>query len=128
MSGAKIKLLREIKTEGDDADKLAPQQKVIYDVLAGYGVGKEIDRDEVVKQVEAGGKLTTKQDPARVVSYYMQAFAKAGIAEMIKAPPAEKPAKEPKAAKGDKAEAKGKSPADAEKKPEKKDAGASAAD
>lgn len=114
MSGHKLKLIREVRED----EKLAPQQKVIYARLLNVGVGKEVDREQFVKDLESSGELTTKQSVDRVVSYYMQAFAKDGIAEVIKPEPAPKAEKEPKAKKSEGAS---KSPADsAETKPAKK--------
>jgi hypothetical protein len=106
--GDKIKLLREITPD----DKLAPQQRVFTDVLTKVGVGKEIDRDELLKRVAADGKLVTRQTPERILGYYIPKFVDAGIFELIKAP------KAPKAEKAEKP-AKEKTPAEAPKKPEK---------
>lgn len=105
--GDKIKLLREITPD----DKLAPQQRVFTDVLTKVGVGKEIDRDELLKRVAADGKLVTRQTPERILGYYIPKFVDAGIFGLIKAPKAPKPAAEKPA--------KEKTPAEAPKKPEK---------
>lgn len=92
MSGHRIKLLREVKVDDKD-EKLAPQEKVIYDALLAKGLNKEIDRDSFVEELEKSGKLTTRQETGRVVSYYLQHLTKIGVAESIK------PAPEPKAEK-----------------------------
>lgn len=103
--GDKIKLLRAITAD----DKLAPQQRVFTDEMTKVGVGKEIERDELVKRVVAGGKLVTRQTPERILGYYIPKFQEAGILELIKAPKAAKPAAEKPA----------KSPAAAPEKPAK---------
>lgn len=105
---SKIKLLRVAKED----EKIAPQARVFYDKLVAIGVGKEVDRAELVKQVETEGKLVTRQPADRVLGYYMQHFKKIGLAEAIKAP------KPPKAEKAEKP-AKTTSPTEAEAKPEK---------
>ncbi len=105
----KLKLLRETKED----EKLAPQAQVIYDVLKGIGVGKEVDKETVLKQIEAEGKLKTRQPVERIVAYYLMPFKKEGLVEVIK------PAAEPKPAKkADKKDDKS-SPANAAPKPEK---------
>lgn len=98
MTGHRIKLVREVKADSKD-DKLAPQEQVIYDALLKKGVGKEIDRDSFVEELEKSGTLKTKQETRRVVAYYLQHLTKIGVAESIKPEPAPKEAKEPKAAK-----------------------------
>lgn len=115
MSGHRIKMLREVKADDKD-DKLAPQEKVIYDALVAKGLNKEIDRDSFVEELEKSGKLTTKQDVSRVVSYYLQHLVKIGVAESIK------PAPEPKAEK--KAADKGAAPAKKDDQPAKSPAAA----
>ena len=103
--GDKIELLRAIAAD----DKLAPQQRVFTDILTTVGVGKEIEREELIKRVVAGGKLVTRQTPERILGYYIPKFVEAGILKLIKAPKAAKPAADKPA----------KSPAEAPKKPEK---------
>lgn len=98
MTGHRIKLVREVKADSKD-DKLAPQEQVIYDALLKKGVGKEIDRDSFVEELEKSGTLKTKQETRRVVAYYLQHLTKIGVAESIKPEPAPKEAKEPKPAK-----------------------------
>lgn len=105
---AKIKLNRTL----EENEKIAPQAKVFDDELVAIGVGKEVDRAELVKRVEDGGNLTTRQPVDRVLGYYMQHFKKIGLAESIKAPKPPKEKKE-KPAKGEK------SPAEAIEKPAK---------
>jgi hypothetical protein len=114
MSGHRIKLVREVKVD-DKNDKLAPQEQVIYDALLKKGVGKEIDRDSFVEELEKSGTLKTKQETRRVVAYYLQHLTKIGVAESIKPEPVakeEKPKAEKKAAPaGDDKPAKPASPA-----------------
>lgn len=93
---AKIKLAREL----NENDKIAPQAKVLIDKLSSIGVGKEVDRDEFVKQIEAEGNLKTKQPVARILAYYTPLLSKEGLIEIIKiakpkAEKKEKPAKSP---------------------------------
>lgn len=100
MTGHRIKLIREVKADAKD-DKLAPQEQVIYDALLKKGVGKEIDRDSFVEELEKSGTLKTKQETRRVVAYYLQHLTKIGVAESIKPEPVakeEKPKAEKKAA------------------------------
>lgn len=106
MSGHRIKLVREVKTD-DKNDKLAPQEQVIYDRLVKAGVGKEIDRDAFVEELEKSGELKTKQEPRRVVAYYLQHLVKIGVAASIKPEPAPKEEK-PKAEKKESAAAEAK--------------------
>jgi DNA-directed RNA polymerase beta' subunit len=113
MSGHRIKLLREVKEDVKE-DKLAPQEKIIYEALLAKGLNKEIDRDSFVEELEKSGKLTTRQEVSRVVSYYLQHMTKIGVAESIKPEPVakeEKPKTEKKAAPaGDDKPAKPQSP------------------
>lgn len=106
--GHRVKLLRTLRED----EKLAPQAKVIYDKMNEYGIGKEIERQDLAAALESEGNLKTRQPVERIIAYYMGPFTKDGLMEAIKpepTPKAEKPKKE-KAAK---------SPADAEAKPEK---------
>lgn len=90
-------LKRDIVAEGDKADKLPPQAKAIVSVLKSkFGVGKTVDRADLVKELAASGALTTRQEPARILSFYQNALSDAGIVSITKVA-AEKPAKEPKA-------------------------------
>ncbi len=123
MAKIKVKLLRALKED----EKLAPQQKVIYDHLLAFGVGKEIDRETLVKNVEDSKKIETRQTVERVVAYYIQDFKKKGMVETIKPEPAPKEEKKDKPAKetatgGETKPAKAdapKSPAEAPGKPAK---------
>lgn len=105
---SKLKLLRTLK----DDEKIAPQARVFYDVLAGIGVGKEVDRKHLIETVEKSGKLETRQSVERVLGYYLMHFKKINLVEVIK------PERAPKAEKKDKP-AKENSPAEAAPKPEK---------
>jgi hypothetical protein len=117
VAGHRIKLTRELDVE---KDKLAPQQKIIHDALVkkAGGIGKEVDRDTFVAELEKSGVLKTTQTVARVVAYYLQDFIKRDLAVSIKP---EKPAKEEKAKPGEpsKPGAVAKSPADSAPKPAK---------
>lgn len=100
-----------LKRKLNEGEKIAPQQKAFYDYLLTKGVGKEVDRKELVDAVVANGTLVTRQAPDRILAYYIPNFAESGLIEVIKAP------KEPKA-KAEKP-SKDKSPAAAAPKPEK---------
>lgn len=92
-----ITVKRAIVTEGDNKDKQSPQAVTIVEtIVAKVGVGKPIDRTDLVKELESSGKLNTRQDVGRVVSYYQPRLQEAGIIDVVKeseASDAEKPAK-----------------------------------
>lgn len=92
-----ITVKRAIVTEGDNKDKQSPQAVTIVDtIVAKVGLGKPIDRNDLVKELESSGKLNTRQDVGRVVSYYQPRLQEAGIIDVVKeseASDAEKPAK-----------------------------------
>jgi hypothetical protein len=125
---SKVTLLRLLEAD----EKLAPQQKIIYDQLLAYGGGepeaalnKEIDREKLVKDIEASGKMQTRQTVDRILAYYLNHFKKIGmmsasttVAQKAPKTDGDKPAK----GKGKGA----KSPAEAEAKPEKEVSGDSA--
>lgn len=77
-----LALLRDYK----DEDKLAPQAKVVLDVLkqkAG-GLKKPLERAELIKAIEDSGKLQTRQDTGRIISFYQPRLAEDGIIEVQK--------------------------------------------
>ena len=95
----KFKLLRK---HTDKDKKLSPQSQVIYELLVSHGVGKVMTRGSLVTALTnavATGKLTTKQDPARILAFYQPQLIKAGILglEQVKVEKKEKKAG-PKAA------------------------------
>ena len=106
-----IKLVREPKED----DKLGPQQKACMSavVKATGGVGKQALRTDVIKALTDGGELQTRQDPARILSFYQPQFKEKGLIEIVKVadPKPEKPAKEAKSAPGPAGAAKGTAPA-----------------
>lgn len=91
----KLKLLRELKPD----EKMAPQMKVIIEQLASIGIGKEVDRDEFIKLLEANEKMVTRQPVARILAYYMPHLKEAGLIEATKPEPAPKAEKAEKPAK-----------------------------
>lgn len=106
--GVRIKLLRTL----NEGEKTAPQAKVIIDVIAEkFGVGKEVERAEVIKTIEESGLLKTRQPVDRIIAYYQKPLRLEGIIEVIK-PVVEKKEKAEKPKKE-------KSVAEAEAKPEK---------
>lgn len=109
-SGFKLVLKRLPK----DDEKFGPQQQAIVDQMKKYGVGKEVDRSQVLADLEKAGTIKTRQPVDRILAYYLNPFKKMGIIDSIAPPKAEKPAKEAKPAKDA-----AKSPANAETKPAK---------
>lgn len=101
-----IKLLRTPTEE----DKLGPQVKAIMVALGralgaddkDSKVGQQAERTKVIEQLTAGSELVTRQDPARILSFYQPQLADKGIIEIVKVnePKPEKPAKEKTTAKG----------------------------
>lgn len=76
------------KTTGNDK-KLAPQAKVIYDILHQHGVKKEMLRIDLIaalKKAQQEGTLTTKQLPTRVLAFYQPRLIQAGLIQMEQAP------------------------------------------
>lgn len=74
-----LTLTRELTAE----DKLAPQSRVILStILEAAGVGTAIDRDDVVAKLTESGALNTRQDPSRVVAYYMPRLKEAGLLDI----------------------------------------------
>lgn len=101
-----------LKRKLNEGEKIAPQQNAFYQHLLAKGVGKEVDRKEMVDAVVASGALVTRQAPDRIFAYYVPKFAETGLIEVIKAPK-EKKAPAEKAAKP------AKTPAEAPAKPTK---------
>lgn len=92
-----ITVTRALVTEGENKDKQSPQAVAIVEtIIAKVGVGKPIDRADLVKELESSGKLNTRQDVGRVVSYYQPRMQEAGLITVTKeseASDTEKPAK-----------------------------------
>lgn len=100
-SRSNITFLRELKAD----EKGAKQLKDIVNFGVSLGVGKPIDRQEFLKQLEASGKLATRQTPERIFAYYQAQMVEAGL---LKVEPiaGEKPAAKETAPKGKAAAAK----------------------
>lgn len=81
----------------EEDEKMAPQAKVICDVLVNtVGVNKPLERQALIKALD--GKLETRQDIGRIVSFYQNRLVEAGLIAIEKiTETAEKPAKEKKA-------------------------------
>lgn len=90
-----IKLVR-VKAE---ADKFGPQVQACYNaILAAVDgkAGEKAERKTVIDKLTSGSDLVTKQDPARILSFYQPKLVEAGVIEIVKEaePKPEKPAKE----------------------------------
>ena len=90
-----IKLVREKKED----DKFGPQVQACYDAVhkAVEGkVGERAERKNVIETLTASTSLVTRQDPARILSFYQPKLVELGVIEIIKEaePKPEKPAKE----------------------------------
>lgn len=90
-----IKLVREKKED----DKFGPQVQACYDAVhkAVEGkVGERAERKTVIETLTASTSLVTRQDPARILSFYQPKLVELGVIEIIKEaePKPEKPAKE----------------------------------
>lgn len=89
-----IKLVREKTAE----DKFGPQVQACYDAVhkAVEGkVGERAERKTVIETLTASTGLVTRQDPARILSFYQPKLVEAGVIEIVKeAEP--KPEKAPK--------------------------------
>lgn len=98
-----IKVLRAL----NEGEKTSPQAKVMLDTLTESGATETaVDREDLVTKLTESGALNTRQDPARVVAYYIPRLKEAGLIEVetVAAAPAEGDAK-PKAKRGKKADA-----------------------
>lgn len=103
----KFKALRELVTEGETADKTSPQAATILStIIAKVGINQDVDRAEVIAELESSGALNTRQDVGRVVSYYQPRLVEMGVLEITKEakPEGEKPAKKTRSKKSDSAE------------------------
>lgn len=83
-----------------DDDKLGPQEKACMSAVAkaaGDKAGERALRTDVIEALTAGGQLVTRQEPARILSFYQPKFVEKGLIEIQKEaePKAEKPAKAP---------------------------------
>lgn len=99
-----LTLTRELTAE----DKLAPQSRVILSTIQeAAGVGTAIDRDDVVAKLTESGALNTRQDPGRVVAYYLPRLKEAGLLDVedVAPEPAAEGEPKPKRARKAKAEA-----------------------
>lgn len=72
---SKITLLREMK----EGEKLAPQCKVIYEELKKVGVGKAIEREELIKRLEGNSDMKTRQPVGRILAYYTKPMKDEGL-------------------------------------------------
>ena len=90
-----IKLVREKKED----DKFGPQVQACYDAVhktVEGKVGAQAERKNVIETLTASTSLVTRQDPARILSFYQPKLVELGVIEIIKEaePKPEKPAKE----------------------------------
>jgi hypothetical protein len=112
----KLTVVRELVTEGENADKTSPQAAaIVAAILAKVGVGVAIDRADIVAELESSGALNTRQDVGRVISYYQPRLQELGVLEITKEakPEGEKPAKKTRTKKGGDEPAKAEAPAEA---------------
>jgi len=63
---------------GDLSDTKSPQQLLIRDVMQKLGPATAA---EIVSEVK--GKLKTKQEPQRVISFYLVAWKKLGLVKAV---------------------------------------------
>ena len=86
-----LKLLRELEAD----ERIAPQMRAIYDTIKeNVGIGEPMDREKIVAELTTNGKLTTRQEPARILGFYLPRFEDKGIiAKEGEAPKAVKTAK-----------------------------------
>lgn len=100
MARSEDKFTLKRKHDSGKDKKLSPQSQVIYDILVSHGVGKVITRGSLVAELAGSvksGKLTTRQDPARILAFYQPQLIKAGILslEQVKVEKKAKPAAKP---------------------------------
>jgi len=100
-------------------DEVVPEQAQVILGVIHDSAGGQITRGDLIKALD--GKLETKQDIARVVSFYRGPLVSEGFITIVKAemPKAEKKAKAPAKPK---AAAKAKAPAKKKSAPKKKKA------
>jgi hypothetical protein len=93
MTDAKTAPAKEPKTELNvklysigraiaDGEKLAPQAKAIYGVVAE--MGGDFTRGELIAALE--GKLATKQAPGNVLNFYMKKLLDSGLLKATEVP------------------------------------------
>lgn len=63
-------------------DKLSPQARTCVDVMFQEFGDKKIERKDAVAAIAKSGKLTTRQDPARVLGFYQPRLVEAGLVEL----------------------------------------------
>lgn len=67
----------------NEGEKVSPQAKVILDTLTESGATETaVDREDLVAKLTESGALNTRQDPARVVAYYLPRLKEAGLVEV----------------------------------------------
>lgn len=111
-----IVYVREAKEE----DKIGPQVKACMAAVARAcgKVGGKAERQAVIKELTDGSELQTRQDPARILSFYQPQLKEKGLIDIVKEAdpkPAAKAEGDKKTAPGPAAAspAKGKAPAPA---------------
>lgn len=77
----------------NDADKPAPQAKVIYDTIARAGASG-VTKEQLLLTLEQEGNLKTRQTVDRVFVWYIDELIVNGLVEVRYAEKAEKPANE----------------------------------
>lgn len=81
-------------------DKLGPQiaacANAVANTVKDKKPGERAERKDVIETLTKSSELTTRQDPARILSFYQPQLVEKGIIEIIKEaePKPEKPAKE----------------------------------
>ncbi len=89
-----------LKRLATDEDKLGPQIKACVNAVVASvqdnKVGERAERKTVIETLTKSSELTTRQDPARILSFYQPQLVEKGIIEIVKEaePKPEKPAKE----------------------------------
>lgn len=74
-----LKVLRAL----NEGEKVSPQAKVMLDALNESGATETaVDREDLVAKLTESGALNTRQDPGRVVAYYLPRLKEAGIIEV----------------------------------------------
>ena len=88
-----------LKRAKKEDDKFGPQVQACYNAISTAvdgKVGERAERKTVIEKLTAGSDLVTRQDPARILSFYQPKLVEAGVIEIVKEaePKPEKPAKE----------------------------------
>lgn len=74
-----LKVLRGL----NEGEKVSPQARVMLDTLNESGATETaVDREDLVAKLTESGALNTRQDPARVVAYYLPRLKEAGLVEV----------------------------------------------